>query len=176
MGRRVLGTSARKISNDVISYRQYQSRKLKLMEHSLVRTLWSATTYIEHLAQINLEIRPKIRNGCVIVCDRYLWDSIIDLAVLNNKDPEWLLSTLHRFTWKLVPQPTITLLIDIPPEEAIKRKEDIPSYEYVRRRAVLYRYLAEHNSLTIIDGCGDAAVIQKRILNTIESHLVGETV
>ena len=173
LGRRVLGTSTREIASDQESYRSYQSRKSKLMENPLVRTLWSAMIHPEHLVQINRDIRRKMRNGCVVVCDRYLWDSTVDLAVLNNKNPAWLLSGLNRIKWKFVPQPTITFFIDIPPEEAIKRKNDIPSFEDVQRRANLYRYLAEHESLTVIDGCGDVATIQNVVTTTVKNCLEG---
>jgi thymidylate kinase len=171
MGRKALGTSAKKIAADNQSYREYQSRKSRFMGNSVVRALWSAMTYVEHLIQINLDIRRNMQDGCVIVCDRYLWDSTVDLAVLNNKDPEWLTNGLNRFMWKCVPQPTITFFIDIPPEEAMKRKNDIPSYEYVRKRAVLYHYFAKSNSLTVINGCGSAEVIQNKIIDELRSYV-----
>jgi thymidylate kinase len=171
LGRRMLGTSTREIASDQKSYRNYQSRKSKLMENPLVRTLWSAMIHPEHLVQINRDIRRKMRDGCVVVCDRYLWDSTVDLAVLNNKNPAWLLSGPNRIKWKFVPHPTITFLIDIPPEEAIRRKDDIPSFEYVQRRANLYRYLAEHESLTVIDGYGDVATIQNEITTTVKNYI-----
>ena len=173
LGRRALGTSASKIAGDKNSYREYQSRKSKLMGNWFVRLLWSAMTYIEHIIQINMDIRRKMQEGVVVVCDRYLWDSNVDLAVLNNKKPEWLSSGLNRFMWKFVPQPTITFFIDVPPEEAIKRKNDIPSLDYVRRRAELYRYLAKSNSFSVIDGGGDAAEIQTIIENAIKNYIEG---
>jgi thymidylate kinase len=171
LGRKALGTSAREIANDQNSYSEYQNRKTRLMGNLLVRWLWSTMVRIEHIAQINRDIRPKIQDSYVIVCDRYLWDSSVDLAALNNKDPKWLLSGLNRLLWKFIPQPTITFFIDIPPGEALQRKNDIPSYEYVRKRTELYRYLAKRNSLTVINGCEDAAIIQDKIKNTIINYL-----
>jgi thymidylate kinase len=171
LGRRALGTSERDISRDGKSYREYQSRKSKLMERSPVRTLWSAMTYAEHLIQINRDIRRKLRAGYVVVCDRYLWDSTIDMAVLNNKAPEWLSNRLNRFMWKLVPRPAITFFVDIPAEEALKRKGDIPSHEYVRKRAECYRYLAKCHALTAIDGCRDVATIQNEIIDTVTPYI-----
>jgi thymidylate kinase len=171
MGRRALGTSAREISIDGKSYREYQSRKSRLMENSLVRMLWSAMTYVEHLIQINLDIRRRMQDGCVVVCDRYQWDSSIDMAVLNKKDPEWLSSRLNRFMWKFVPRPAITFFIDIPPEEAIKRKNDIPSYDYVKERAECYRYLAKCHPFTVINGCADVTAVRNEIINTAKHYI-----
>jgi dTMP kinase len=125
-------------------------------------------TRVEHLVQINRDIRPKIREGYVVICDRYLWDSIIDLAFLHKKDAGWLLNGLNRFMWKFVPQPAVTFFIDIPPEEALRRKDDIPSFEDVKVRANLYRYLANRQSMVLVDGCDSVAAIQNKVRNTIE--------
>jgi dTMP kinase len=163
LGRKALGTSTRQISNDESAYHDYQSRKSILMRNSIVRILWSITTCIEHLVQINWSIRRKLQNGNVIVCDRYLWDSIIDMAVLNHKNPEYLTGGLYRFITKLVPTPTSTFLIDIAPEEAFQRKNDIPSIDYVKIRADFYRYLAHHVTMNVINGCSDIASIQNQI-------------
>jgi len=171
IGRKVLGTSRREIASDKKAYSEYQTRKSKLMEKSLVRILWSAMTYVEHLIQINLDIRRKMQDGWVVVCDRYLWDSGIDMAVLNNKNPDWLIGSLNRFMWKFIPKPTITFFIDIPPEEAMKRKNDIPSFDYVRKRAEFYRYLARRSSLTVINGCEDAVAIQNEIIDAVKNYM-----
>jgi len=173
LGRKALGTSAREIAGDQRSYREYLSRKSRLMENPLVRMLWSTMVRIEHIAQINRDIRPKIQDRYVVVCDRYLWDSTVDLAALNNKNPEWLSNGLNRFMWKFIPRPTITFFIDIPPEEAMKRKNDIPSYDYVRKRVELYRYLTKCYSLEVINGYGDVAAIQNKITNTVQNFVEG---
>jgi thymidylate kinase len=172
-GRRFLGTTESKIASDEKAHSEYQSRKSKLMGNSLVRILWSAMTYVEHLIQINLDIRRKMRDGCVVVCDRYLWDSSVDMATLNNKDPQWLSGGFNSLVWKFVPKPTITFFIDIPPEEAMKRKNDIPSVNYVRERAEFYRYLAKCYSFSVINGCEDAATIQNEIIGTVNTYVEG---
>jgi thymidylate kinase len=171
VGRKALGTSAQKIANDKKSYGEYQSRKTRLMENPLVRMLWSIMTYVEHLVQINWNIRRKIRHDSWVVCDRYLWDSTIDMAVLNNKHPDWLSNGLNRLAWKLVPRPAITFFIDIPPEEAMKRKNDIPSYAYVCKRSAFYHYLAKRNAFTVINGREDKSVIQNKIIDMVKSFL-----
>lgn len=171
IGRSALGTSAAEITNNKRSYNEYQSRKSKLLENPFVRTMWSVMTYFEHLVQINLDIRRNMRDRNVVVCDRYIWDSTIDLAVLNHKAPEWLMGGLNRFMRKLIPWPNLTVFLDIPPEEAMKRKNDIPSYEYIRQRVDLYRYFAECNALSAINGCEDVNEIQNRIKHMVMANM-----
>lgn len=169
MGRSALGTSTRQISEDQAAYRHYQARKSRLMGNWLVRNLWSATTYLEHIVQINRDIRTQLRAGRTVVCDRYQWDTLIDLAVLNERRPEWLSNGFNRLMWKLIPSPALTFLIDIPTQEAMRRKDDIPSLDYVQKRREYYQYLAAHESLGLIDGCQDPAAIQRQVRNAVEA-------
>ncbi len=171
LGRRALGTSTRQITADKTSFQTYQTRKNRFKSNPLVRTLWSAMTRVEHLAQINRDIRPKVQAGDVVICDRYLWDSITDLAVLHKKDPRWLWSGLNGLMWKFVPQPALTIFIDIPPEEALRRKDDITSFDEIKERAYLYRCLAERKSFTAFNGCDDVQSIQRKVRRTVEALL-----
>jgi thymidylate kinase len=173
IGRRALGTSTYKITSDKKSYDEYQSHKSKLMDIWLVRTLWSVTTCFEHIVQINLDIRTKLWHGSVIVCDRYLWDSTIDMAILNKKGPEWLSRRFNRLVWKFVPEPDVTFFIDIHPEEAMQRKNDIPSLEYVTKRALLYRHLAKSGEFVLIDGSQNMETIQNHITNMVKNYVKG---
>ncbi len=170
MGRSALGTSTRAITNDQTSYRKYQSRKSRLMRNPLVRTLWSVMTYAEHLVQINLDIRRQIRAGYWVVCDRYQWDTLIDLAVLNNKRPEWLMNSFNRIMWRLIPRPALTFFIDIPAEEAMRRKDDIPSLDYVQVRREHYQYIAARDAMRTVDGCQDPAAIHREITSAVEDY------
>jgi len=56
----------------------------------------------------------------------------------------------------------------------MKRKNDIPSYDYVRKRAELYRYLAKGNPFIMINGCEDVAAIQNKIVNTVKNYMEGK--
>ncbi len=174
MGRKALGTSTRAITSNEVSFRNYQSRKSKLMRNPLVRSLWSVTTYVEHIIQINTDIRRQVRDGYWVVADRYQWDTLIDLAVLNNKGSQWLANGFNRFMWRLIPVPVITFFIDIPPEEAMRRKDDIPSLEYVKTRSEHYRDVAARQSFITIDGCQDPAAIHSQITRVVGAYVERE--
>lgn len=66
------------------------------------------------------EFRPRIegwvREGAVVICDRYLASSIA-YGEAQGLDPAWLAETQ-----RLLPQPSLTLLLDIAPETAVRRK------------------------------------------------------
>ena len=74
------------------------------------------------------EWKPEIVNatahGTVVVCDRYLASSVA-YGEAQGLDPSWLLS-MQQY----LPQPDITILLDIPPEASARRKRtDRDRYE-----------------------------------------------
>ena len=74
------------------------------------------------------EWKPEIVNataqGTVVVCDRYLASSVA-YGEAQGLDPSWLLSMQQH-----LPQPDITILLDIPPEASARRKRtDRDRYE-----------------------------------------------
>ena len=66
------------------------------------------------------EKRPQIQSwidaGSIVLCDRYLASSVA-YGEAQGLDPEWLIS-VQRY----LPQPSLTILLDIAPETAVRRK------------------------------------------------------
>src|SRR5688572_32910412 len=67
------------------------------------------------------EFKPKIESwlaaGTMVVCDRYLASSIA-YGEAQGVDAAWL-AEIQRF----LPQPSLTILLDIPPEASLTRKQ-----------------------------------------------------
>jgi len=101
------------------------------------------------------EYRPKIdlwlTQGDVVVCDRYRASSVA-YGEAQGLDPVWL-DEIQRY----LPKPTVTVLLDIAPETAVKRKSTGRD-RYERDLALLarvrdsYRRQAEQPGWVVIDG------------------------
>jgi dTMP kinase len=101
------------------------------------------------------EYRPKIElwmsGGGVVVCDRYRASSIA-YGEAQGLDPAWL-EEIQRY----LPKPTLTVLLDIAPETAVKRKStgrdryerDLSLLARVRES---YRRQAQQPDWVLIDG------------------------
>lgn len=61
-------------------------------------------------------IEGWLRDGAVVLCDRYLASSIA-YGEAQGLDPGWL-AGIQRY----LPQPALTILLDIAPETAVRRK------------------------------------------------------
>ncbi|MBI2186315.1 MAG: dTMP kinase [Acidobacteria bacterium] len=74
--------------------------------------------YVANRYEWKPEIAAAREAGTIIVCDRYLASSVA-YGEAQGLDPRWL-SAIQQY----LPQPDVTILLDIPPEVSARRKRD----------------------------------------------------
>jgi dTMP kinase len=80
--------------------------------------------YVANRYEWRSEMVNAITQGTVVVCDRYLASSVA-YGEAQGLDPSWLQS-MQQY----LPQPDLTILLDIPPEASARRKQvDRDRYE-----------------------------------------------
>jgi dTMP kinase len=120
------------------------------------------------------EIRPRLddwlREGTTVVCDRYVASSIA-YGEAQGLDARWL-ADIQKF----LPAPDLTILLDIAPETAVRRKA-VGRDRYERDLALLarvrssYRRQAEAPAWVRIDGEQPPAAVSAAVLEALESRL-----
>jgi len=120
------------------------------------------------------EWKPKIQEwlaaGRVVICDRYLASSVA-YGEAQGLDPHWLLSVQAY-----LPQPSLTILLDIAPEAAAARKaanrdrfeRDLPMLGRVRAS---YRRLAEDLLWVVIDAARPVDQVAADVAGAVERRL-----
>ena len=109
-------------------------------------------------------------NGAVIICDRYLASSVAYGEALGL-DPAWLLE-IQRF----LPQPDLTILLDVAPQTAAGRKVTNRD-KYERDLAMLsrvresYRRQAASGGWLTLDGERDKEGVAADVLTAVSSRL-----
>jgi dTMP kinase len=175
LGRFVLRIPKKTINNNesvINPYDQkYVERKSKLFKFWIIRSLWEYATRFDHIRQTKVEILPLLKSNKIVVCDRYIWDSTVDLAVTFNETEGWLNKKNNKLTWNAVPFPDITFYIEISPEAAFARKEDIPNLDYVKKRARFYQEICRLLEMCRIDGTSDINLIHQEIMDQINPLL-----
>lgn len=111
-----------------------------------------------------------IDGGLVVLCDRYLASSVA-YGEAYGLDPAWLLD-IQRF----LPQPGLTILLDIAPETALARKAaDRDRYErdlaMLARARESYRRQASAATWVRIDGDRDRGEVAADILTAVRARL-----
>jgi len=131
-------------------------KRKQVMRSKRVQKLWLVIALFDLLRVYTFQIRFWLWSGKIVICDRYLIDTLIDFKI-NFKDQnveQWFLCKLLLWT---SPQPDISFLMLIPVEEALKRSEqkDEPfpdSPEILAKRLGRYKELLDDKNWTILDG------------------------
>jgi len=150
IGRRFL---LKKRKEDIFhDYSDYTGQKREIFKNRFISRIYEWSILFDQVIQINLKIRPRLLSGKIVICDRYVFDTVItDIAVdldYSNSDTINLINKLFHVT----PKPGITFLIDVPEEVAYRRKNDIPHLSYLSERRKLYLAVGKSFGVITLDG------------------------
>jgi dTMP kinase len=126
--------------------------------------------YVANRYERRAEMTRWLDDGLVLVCDRYLASSVA-YGEAQGLDPGWL-RDMQRF----LPKPDLTILLDIAPETAMKRKATGRD-RYERDLALLsrvrdsYRRQAEHDGWLRLDGERPRDGVSTDVLSALEKRL-----
>ena len=126
--------------------------------------------YVTNRYERKPELAAWLAAGDVVICDRYVGSSIA-YGETQGLDPAWLMEA-QRY----LPQPDLTLLLDIAPETAVRRKASGRD-KYERDLALLtrvresYRRQAAAPGWARIDGERDRDEIAREILEIVTNRL-----
>ena len=95
----------------------------------------------EWYAQIFLDKRD-----CVLLCDRYYHDLLIDPKRYRYGGPQWV----ARLIGGLMPRPDLWILLDAPPAVLRARKQEVSPQETARQREAYLAFIRrQRNSATV---------------------------
>jgi dTMP kinase len=126
--------------------------------------------YVANRYERRRHIEQSLDGGTTVVCDRYLASSIA-YGEAQGLDPEWL-REIQRF----LPQPDLTILLDIAPETAARRKA-AGRDRYERDLALLSRVRASYRRQSggarwlPLDGERPPAAVSADILSAVAPEL-----
>ncbi|MFC2052217.1 dTMP kinase [Chloroflexota bacterium] len=148
------------------NYTEHVRTKRRLLANPVVSTVYQYLWLIDYLSQIFFKTRMPLIRGKSIVCDRYIYDPIVDLTV-DLDYSEKKVAEMLRKTLLLFPKPDMVFLIDLPEEIAYQRKDDVPSLDYLKERRKVYLNIAKDGKMILVDGCGDPAELQSIIWDKV---------
>lgn len=126
--------------------------------------------YIANRYEKKPQIEGWLADGTIVVCDRYLASSIA-YGEAQGLDAEWLTDAQRR-----LPAPALTILLDIAPETAARRKVSNRD-RYERDLALLgrvrqsYQRQAQQDGWLCLDGERPKELVAADIVRAIEPRL-----
>jgi thymidylate kinase len=87
------------------------------------------------------------KNGRLLICDRYYHDLLIDPMRYRYGGP----LQIARLVGKLMPQPTLWVLLDAPGEVLQARKQEVTRQESARQRQAYLAFVSQQRQYAIVD-------------------------
>jgi dTMP kinase len=126
--------------------------------------------FVANRYEFRPEIERSLADGRIVVCDRYV-ASTIAYGEAQGLDAEWL-TTIQRH----MPQPSLTVLLDIAPERSLERKQRARD-RYEQDLALLgrvrdsYRRQATHDGWVCLDSSVDRDAVTVAVFSAVRSRL-----
>jgi thymidylate kinase len=169
--RRFVARDANKQAVDQ-EFSQYMNASHHLFrQHPGIGRAWIDLSLFEHAVEIDCAVLPHLRMGRAVICDRYIYKSLVNLAVLLDLSPARIRTLLRHPAVRLVPRPTLYFLLDVPAEAAFSRKTDLPSIEYVQRRVPVYRSIAAMTGMPVINATQSPDAIEAQVWDVVSRVL-----
>ena len=130
-----------------------------------VDALLFAADRVEHYKR---EIEPKLREGYIVITERYV-ESSIAYQGAAGVPIEYIL-----YINSVVPRPHLTIILDVDPAEAVKRikargsLEKFEDVEFLRRVREIYLARARAEGYPVIDAGRPAGEVAKDVVAIIE--------
>ena len=123
----------------------HTSQRTRAFGKGWVRRLWLSMALLELFWVYGVKVRWWRWRGQFIVCDRYLWDTLVDFRINfpQERVERWL---LWRFLTRLTPKPDAAFLLLVPVEESVRRS-DIKDEPFRDPPDVLAQRLAQYQTL-----------------------------
>jgi thymidylate kinase len=133
-------------------YDTLPNRKKHMLKTPILLFLLNLALSIDYFLQLTFKIRLPLLLGENVICDRYIHDTLVtDFALDMDYSADKIAQQIKQWM-RVVPNPDTIILLDVPEDIAFKRKDDVPSIDYLSRRRTIYLEVAKRCEATILDG------------------------
>jgi thymidylate kinase len=134
------------------NYAEYTSAKKTRLRNPVFARMHELLLILDYSLQIVVKATIPLLFGTNLVCDRYVYDTVItdlapDLGYSNDKVIQMI-----EFCLKYMPRPDLVFLIDVDEDTTLKRKTDVPDIQYLTDRRKIYTLLKSGEKMVLLNG------------------------
>ena len=142
---------------------------LGLTEHELgkkrpLRVLWAIYILFVYFPILICGIKLRQLCGYNVVCDRYIFDTLVGFRGNETKIP------MERLVLWIIPIPQLSFVLDAPEERILANRPEHTA-EYIRKEQRLYQLVADRFHLKRVSTAYPVSVIWQNMRRDIEAAL-----
>jgi len=154
-------------------YNEYTTQKKRVLKSNIFSKTFIYSLLFDQVIQANIKIKPYLLVKKIVICDRYIFDTVItDISANLDYSGDETINLINKL-FRMVPKPDAIFLIDVPEEIAYSRKNDVPHINYLKERRNLYLNVTKAFEVTTLDGTKSINEISKYTYTYIKSILEG---
>jgi len=156
---------------DIKEYEDYSSAKRDAVRrYSLVTSIYQKILLFDYSLQLLTKIIIPKMLGRTVICDRYVYDTVMNDIPRVDDDFEHLKRLIEK-CFRIAPEPDLIFLIDLPEEIAYQRKDDTPSISYLEERREMYLDIGKKYGMIILDGNKDLAELKEQVQKEVVEYI-----
>ncbi|MCL6479116.1 MAG: hypothetical protein K6T65_11990 [Peptococcaceae bacterium] len=150
------------------NYKEFKKEKSNaISRYIFLYSIYIFVLFIDYYIRLLFLVIIPLLYGKNVVCDRYIYDTIItdistDLGLTKEK-----ICKLIRFCYYLLPRPDYVFLIDLPEIIAYGRKNDVPSIDYLTSIRGTYFEVGKLMDMKILDGTLDRKTLLNKVISVL---------
>ncbi len=143
---------------------RFEERQRRL-RNPVARWAFSVVYALDLVWPYVIKARAKVLCGNATICDRYIYDALVDFALFtgtNPANPPLALNVLRA----LVPRPRAAFVLDVDPDEALRRKPEEGGTAHLAAGRAMFLEIAASHRLDVLPPDAGADAIQAVVART----------
>jgi thymidylate kinase len=148
------------------NFERSRTMKTSLFANRFAAWLYETYLLVSYWFKIVFKVGLPLLIGKDCICDRYVYDTFVDLAIDLGYSDQTMLAKMERYM-RYVPKPDIVFHFSVPATVAMNRKGDIPSRDIWNEKSRRYHLFTDVEEIISLDG----TLSVNALLEQIEIHL-----
>ncbi len=141
------------------------AERQRRLRNPFARWVFSVVYALDLIWPYVIKARAFVLTGNVTICDRYLYDALIDYALFTGTHPSKPPLALNILR-AMVPRPRAAFVLDVEPEVALQRKPEEGGTAHLAAGRAMFLEIAESHRLDLLPASASVDDVERVIART----------
>jgi thymidylate kinase len=135
----------------------------RILRHPLPRWIFALLYAADLWWVYGFKTRAYLWVGFAVVADRYVYDGLVDFALMSGTDVTRPPLALKWLRWA-APRPSVAVLLDVDPAEALRRKPEEGSTRYLQAAREAFLALSRSEKMRVVPSAWSPEEVQHALV------------